>query len=143
MNLQAGHYFLEFPDNLKLEKEEVNFEAIQRTSSHWTIEDGDFSIRIHLEEKMNPSDLGEFILSCTKQRVSLSDVCINGIEGKKYGEYSVGRSWIDWWMKEGDQMICINLQGDGFPSDDQKNRLEGVIKSLTTNRSEQGVVGNA
>jgi hypothetical protein len=70
------------------------------------------------------------LLTDPKQHVDLTPVEINGIRGVKYGDYDRQRTWIDWWMKKGDLMICINLQGVGLPSDAQREMHLKVVESL-------------
>jgi hypothetical protein len=97
----------------------------------WELPFGKFSFFVHLEASGKPEDLGSFILSCTKQYVDLTSVQINGIAGVMYGTYDKQRTWIDWWMKKGELMICINLQGTGTASASEQALHAQVIESLT------------
>ena len=40
---------------------------------------------------------------------------VSEIEGVTYGDYGPPRTWIDWWFKKGDTMICFCLQSKSFP----------------------------
>jgi hypothetical protein len=63
-------------------------------------------------------------------QVDPKPVEINGIRGVTYGEYNNKRSWIDWWLKTGELMICINLQSYSLATEADKNLHQKVINSL-------------
>jgi hypothetical protein len=125
MKLIVGDYEFTIPDGIK-------FLPIMR--GLWTVYDiqlGIFHIFCHVDiDHHNPEYLKDFILSCTRQDVVLEDVEINGIRGKRYGDYSETRTWIDWYMKKGDSMVCINLQGYGMPDRQERSQFEKIINSL-------------
>lgn len=77
-----------------------------------------------------PGDLAEYVMSQTKYLPTLKDVVINDCYGKMYGEYSEQMTWVDWWIKRGDCMICFNLQGMGMPSQVIKDDVTDVLNSL-------------
>lgn len=61
-------------------------------------------------------------------------VTINGIPGVTHGDYGPPRTWIDWWFKKGDVMICLNLQSVKFPytepTQSEKDEHKAIIASL-------------
>src|SRR5262245_48099103 len=133
MKYRIGAYVFELPPSTEV-KVKVAIPPVDNfgePSTSWQFLFGAFSFFVHLEASNAPSGLRDFILGCTKQYVDLTPVEINEITGFKYGDYDRQRSWIDWWMKKGDLMICINLQGDGLPSDSQRETHRRVIESLT------------
>jgi hypothetical protein len=77
-----------------------------------------------------PEELKEFIESGTKHSVSLKDICIKDFKVKTYGDYSDVMSWIDWWIKKGNCMICFNFQGLGMPSQVIKDDVRDILNSL-------------
>jgi hypothetical protein len=77
-----------------------------------------------------PEDMAEFIESQTKYLPALKDITINHCYGKMYGDYSEQMTWIDWWIKRGDCMICLNIQGIGMPSQAVKDDVSNILNSL-------------
>ncbi len=75
-------------------------------------------------------DLAESIFLETKSLPVLKDITINGCPGKMYGDYSEQMTWIDWWIKKGDCMICLNIQGIGMPSQAIKDDVSNILNSL-------------
>lgn len=71
---------------------------------------------IHLDSRRGVGDLKSFIDQQTKGSVYPVPVVVNGIDGETYGDYRPPRTWIDWWFKRGDTMICLNLQSLSFPA---------------------------
>ena len=96
----------------------------------WTFQFGDFAFYIRLDPTDPPEELARFIRSATKKAVDLRPVEINGIKGMSYGDYHEGRSWIDWWLKKGELMICINLQGWKAPTGAEREVHAAVLGSL-------------
>lgn len=77
-----------------------------------------------------PEGMAEFIGSQTRELPVLKDVEFNGVKGKQHGNYSEEMTWVDWWLKEGDCMICLNIQGLGMPSDEAKEDVLKMLNSL-------------
>ncbi len=77
-----------------------------------------------------PEELASFIESQTNYLPTLKDITINDCNGKMYGNYSDQMTWIDWWFKKGDCMICFNLRGIGMPSQDIKDDVWEILNSL-------------
>jgi hypothetical protein len=92
---------------------------------------GRHSFIFHTEVgEKKPEDLATYIESQTRHLPTLEDIQVNGVKGKKLGSYSEMGSWIDWWLKEGNCMICLNFQGDGMPSDRIKDDVTSILNSL-------------
>jgi hypothetical protein len=102
-------------------------------STLWEFSLGTYSFHIHLDTAQQPEDLGVFILTCTKQYVSLDPVEFNGIRGVRYGSYhEPGGCRIAWWLKKGELMICIELQGPGgLSSDEDMQTHSQIMESLS------------
>jgi hypothetical protein len=77
-----------------------------------------------------PEDLAESIFLQTKYSPVLQDVTINGCHGKMYGSYSEQMTWIEWWIKRGDCMICFCIQGIGMPSQVVQDDVSDILNSL-------------
>jgi hypothetical protein len=75
-------------------------------------------------------DLGDYIALETRCKPILKDLTINGCPGKMYGDYSEQMTWINWWIKKGDCMICLNIQGIGMPSQAIKDGVSNILNSL-------------
>jgi hypothetical protein len=78
--------------------------------------------------------LKAFIDSTTKNNVTTPSLTVNGIPGVTYGDYGPPRTWIDWWFKKGDTMICMSLQSIAFPytepTQSEKDEHNAIIGSL-------------
>ena len=132
MEFLIGPYSFQLPHRTPVKAEPFippvdNFGAGGTT---WQFVLGKFTFFIHLEASGKPEDLHTFILCCTKESVVLEPIEINGIKGVRYGDYNSQRSWIDWWMKKGELMICINLQGWQLPSKEDEALHRQVMESL-------------
>ena len=90
-------------------------EAYQTAFTHWTISLGRFHLFIHLDAINDLGDLKSFIDYSTKSNVITSAISVNGVLGVTHGHYGPPRTWIDWWFKKGDTMICLCLQAKSFP----------------------------
>jgi hypothetical protein len=92
------------------------------------------SLFIHLDAINDLSDLKVFIDHSTKSNVTTLTVTVNGISGVKQGGYGPPRTWIDWWFRKGDTMICLCLQSKAFPvtepSEDEIVEHGAIIESL-------------
>ena len=86
--------------------------AYQVASTNWTVRLGRFQFFLHLDALHDPSYLKTLIDWQTKGDVALTSVSINGVT---YGGYGPNRTWIDWWLKKGDTMLCDCLQSVEFP----------------------------
>ena len=81
----------------------------------WVVSLGRFQLFIYLDPNSGFSDLKSFIDQTTKSDVITSPIGVNNIPGVMHGDYSPPRTWIDWWFKKGDTMICLCLQSKQFP----------------------------
>jgi len=92
---------------------------------------GTHSFIFHTETgNRKPEDLAELFESQTRCLPILKDITINDYHGKMYGNYSDQMTWIDWWFKKEDCMICFNLQGIGMPAQDIKDDVRDILNSL-------------
>lgn len=114
-----------------IKKNPPNLESL-RGCYGYEVKMGKHSFLFHTEITDNkPEYLKDFILSQTRQRdIELKEFQINNYKGKMYGDYSDEFTWIDWWIKEGDCMICFNIQGLGEPSEVNKSDILEIFKRL-------------
>lgn len=109
-------------------------EAYQRALTQWIVGLGRFQIFVHLDAKYELGGLKEFIEWQTRGDTFVKQLTVNGILGVRHGSYGPLRTWIDWWFKKGDTMICLCLQSVSFPvtepSDDERAEHQQVIESL-------------
>ena len=103
--------------------------------TRWVVLIGRFRLGIHLDPISDLGDLKRFIDHSTKSDVTTSPICVNGVDGVTYGGYASPVTWIDWWFKRGDTMICLNLQGAPFPfkerpTEDEIAEHKAIVGSL-------------
>ena len=112
--------------------------AYQMASTNWIVRLGRFCLLLHLDAQHELGDLKTFIDQQTRGNVAPTPLEVNGISGVTYGDYGPRRTWVDWWFKKGDVMLCICLQSIEFPraEPDYDERAEhtAIIQSLTYSR---------
>jgi hypothetical protein len=81
-------------------------------------------------DNRKPEDLADYLELEIRHLPPLKDITINDCYGKMYGDYSEQMTWIDWWIKKDDCMICFNLQGIGMPSRITKDDVSDILNSL-------------
>src|SRR3972149_3587731 len=97
----------------------------------YEIKMGNHSFSFFVEpSNRKPEDMAEFIESQTRYLPTLKSIIINNCSGKMYGDYSEQMTWIDWWVKKENCMICFNIQGLGMPAEDVKNDVSNILNSL-------------
>lgn len=109
-------------------------EAYQRALTRWIIGLGRYRIFVHLDTMHELGGLKDFIDFQTRGDVVVEQQIVNSIPGVLHGSYGPPRTWIDWWFKKGDTMICLCLQSVTFPftepSDAERTEHHQVIESL-------------
>ena len=142
--LEIGPYWLTLPGNAAVSAK-VNGPtpgAYQTALTNWTVRRGRFLFFLHLDPLHDPADLKAFIDQQTKGNVTLTPVNINGVSGFTYGSYGPPRTWIDWWVKKGDTMLCLCLQSVEFPHNepdaDERKAHAAIIASLRYSRDFPG-----
>lgn len=89
--------------------------AYQMALTKWVVLLGRFQFFIHLDPINDLAGLKAFIDNTTKSDVTTPSVTVNGVPGVRHGDYGPPRTWMDWWFKKGDTMICLCLQSKAFP----------------------------
>src|SRR5215469_8799202 len=106
----------------------------QRAATQWVITLGRFRIVAHLDATHDLGGLKSFIDYTTNSNVAVRSLTANGVPGVTHGVYGPPRTWIDWWFKKGDVMICLCLQSVSFPVAtplvDEIAEHESIIGSL-------------
>lgn len=134
--LCLGNYELAIPKNAPvttaLTERNSNI-ADQKLHTHWNVDLGDFYFQINLSS--NPlSRLKDFVEKSTKTTVLIESLNVNEIPGKKWGDYSRPRTWIDWWFRKDELTLCVNLQSTIYPfvppTERDKALHEAIIQSL-------------
>jgi len=122
---QIGSYSLSLPESAEISCDiEKPSEGYAVVHTHWVVLIGRFRVGIHLDPVNDLGDLKKFIDHSTKSDVKTSSISVNGIGGVTYGDYASPVTWIDWWFKKGDTMICLNLQGTPFPFEEHPTEKE-------------------
>lgn len=133
---QVGLYSLLLPETaaISAEVKKPPAWAVQIAWTHWAVALGRFQLSIHLDPIQDLDDLSSFIRSTTKKEPVPLPIAINGIDGVMHGDYGPPRTWIDWWFKKGDEMICMCLQSTSFPFTEPRAEEvaehNAIIKSL-------------
>lgn len=141
--IQSNKFRIQIPDEYSVAvcsqqfKQFPNFYDDKRYSSLWGVGDRyevnmggcQFAFHTDVGDK-TPQGLADWIFASTKHYPTLTDIVINGIEGKMEGGYSSKMSWIDWWFKKGDCLICFNFQGMGEPSEEIKQDVQTILESM-------------
>ena len=108
--------------------------SYQIALTQWMISIGRFRLLIHLDPLRDPKDLKSSINLITKGDVTTEPIVVNGISGAKHGGYGAPRTWIDWWFKKGDLMICLCLQSASFPftepTEEEVTEHRAILESL-------------
>ena len=123
---QIGPYRISLPGHAQLSADlsAVVPGGYRIVHTHWVAIIGRFRLGIYLDPVNDPGDLKTHIDSTTKSFVTTLPVSVHGIAGVTYGDYNSPVTWIDWWFKRGDTMICLNLQGAAFPFLEQPTKAE-------------------
>lgn len=134
--LTIGSYWLTLPGSATVSAE-VNGPtpgAYQMASTKWTVALGRFQLFLHLDALHELDDLKLFVDQQTKANVAPTALVVSGISGVTYGDYGPHRTWIDWWFKKGDIMLCACLQSIEFPrtepDTEERTQHNAIIGSL-------------
>jgi len=114
---EIGPYWILLPGGAKMSAvvKEPTLGAYQTALTKWVVLLGRFQLFIHLDPIKDLGELKSFIDSTTKSDVTTPSITVNGVPGVMHGDYGAPRTWIDWWFKKGDTMICLCLQSTSFP----------------------------
>jgi hypothetical protein len=87
---------------------------------------------LHLDALHDLDDLERIVDRETKGNIT--SLVVNGISGVTHGDYGPPPSWIDWWFKKGDTMLCACLHAIEFrlagPSAEERDQHKAIIASL-------------
>jgi hypothetical protein len=122
---EIGPYWILLPGsaNITANVRKPRPETCQVAWTHWAVSLGRFDLFIHLDALNDLTELKSFIDYSTKSDVITPSISVNGVSGVTHGDYGPPRTWIDWWLKKGDTMICLCLQSKTFPIQ-QPNEIE-------------------
>ena len=113
-----------------LSKFTPDWETIRALPNSFEVRMGEYQFLFHTQGHGDPEDLGEWIESQSRSKPNLRDFAVGDCLGKTYGDYSEDFTWIDWWLKKGDCMICLNLQGRGTPALEIRKDVEAILQSI-------------
>jgi hypothetical protein len=135
MDLRLGTYQIWLPPDATVNAKVLipPVEGVGKADTVWEMHVGNYTLFIHMDCNREPEDLGEFILSSTKHRPTLKSIEINGIHGVTHGTYYDDykkRSWIDFWLKKGELLLCINLQSYTPPTESDKDLHQKILNSI-------------
>ena len=117
LGFEIGPYWIQLPARAEIAAKVVKppSAAYQIAWTDWSISLERFQFFVHLDPRLKLSDLKRLIDQTTKSDVRITMIGVNGIPGVKHGDYGPARTWIDWWFKKGDVMLCLCLQSKTFP----------------------------
>jgi hypothetical protein len=133
---EIGPYSILLPGDATLDSivERPSPEADPRAFTRWIIELARYQVFVHLDARHELADLKDFIDFQTRSNVSVDALTISGIAGVSHGDYGPARTWIDWWFKRGDTMICLCLQSVIFPvtepTPNERAEHQAIVNSL-------------
>jgi len=115
--LEIGPYWILLPGHATVSAQVTDLipGAERMMLTRWVVTSGRFQISIHLDATQGLDGLKSFIDYTTRSDVVTPSVTVNGVAGVTHGGYGAPRTWIDWWFKKGDVMICLCLQSAAFP----------------------------
>ncbi|MEP7209429.1 MAG: hypothetical protein ABI740_01220 [Alphaproteobacteria bacterium] len=117
---RIGSYWLLLPGDAEVAAKVIGpandgIRAYQMAWTNWTISIGRYVLFLHLDPLQDPEDLKFSIDSQTKGDAITPPITVNGVYDVTHGDYGPRRTWIDWWFKKGDAMLCVCLQSKGIP----------------------------
>jgi hypothetical protein len=127
MRFEFGAYTLTVPFGVRVHAE-LN-QNDNTGSTIWTIPLGRYQVRVWLSTTGKLGDLGDSILTSTKQWVETERLEVRGIPGESFGDLAIDRR-TDWWFRKGEMMIYISLTGPPITSKRDKEMIDDLIQSL-------------
>jgi hypothetical protein len=114
---EIGPYCIRLPTHAEITANVIrpHAPAYETAWTDWIISLKRFQFFVHLDSRLRLSDLKPLIQQQTKTDPDVSTVGIGGLLGVTHGDYGPPRTWIDWWFKRGDVMICLCLQSKAMP----------------------------
>jgi len=136
IRFEVGPYWLQLPAHAEIAANVVKppSPARQAAWTDWIISFDRFQFFIHLDSRLRLSDLKRLFDRTMKSDVRVSCIGVNGVPGVTHGGYGPPRTWIDWWFKKGDVMICLYLQSRKFafaePTPEEMAEHSAIIHSI-------------
>jgi hypothetical protein len=117
IRFEIGPYWILLPRSADISADisAPTADSYQSAWTNWVVTLERFRFGIHLDPINDLSSLKSFIDYSTKGNVTTASITVNGIAGVVHGGYGPPRTWIDWWLKRGDTMICLCMQSKSFP----------------------------
>jgi hypothetical protein len=133
---EIGPYWVLLPNSADISADvrKPSRDTYQVASTHWIVSLGRFNLFVHLDPLNQLTELKSSIDYSTKSDVITPSISINGVPGVTHGSYGPPRTWIDWWFKKGDTMICLCLQSKAFPmqlpDEDEVAEHRAIVNSI-------------
>jgi hypothetical protein len=131
IRFEVGPYWLQLPAHAEIA---ANVIKNQTAWTDWIISFERFQFFIHLDSRLKLSDLKRLFDQTMKSDVRVNTIGVNGVPGVTHGGYGPPRTWIDWWFKKGDVMICLYLQSKNFafaaPTPEEMAEHSAIIDSI-------------
>jgi hypothetical protein len=134
--LEIGPYWIQLPAHAEIAANVIKRSetSYQIAWTDWIISLERFQFFVHLDPRLKLSDLKRLIEQTKKGDANIPTIGVNGIVGITHGDYGPPRTWIDWWFKRGDVMLCLCLQSKTFPftapSPEEKAEHCAIIDSI-------------
>jgi hypothetical protein len=136
IRFEVGPYWIQLPARAEIAANVVRPPATAQQSAwtDWTISFERFQFFVHLDSRLKLSDLKRLYDQTMKSDVRVNTIGVNGVPGVTHGGYGPPRTWIDWWFKRGDVMICLYLQSRKFafvePTPEEMAEHSAIIHSI-------------
>ena len=130
--LLVGPYSLTLPEGADVS---VGFSQInkdtqdRKLTTFWDIKLSKF--RFFMRLSFVPlTELSGHIEHTTRSQAEVDNIKVGTINCVKSGSYDKPRTWIDWWLKQGDSTLCINLQSVKFPWENASRKDREIHKAM-------------
>jgi hypothetical protein len=138
LRFEVGPYWIQLPAHAEIAanviKPPAGAHPHQAAWTDWIISFERFQFFIHLDSRLKLSDLKRLFDQTMKCNVRVNTIGVNGVPGVTHGGYGPPRTWIDWWLKKGDVMICLYLQSRKFaftePTPEEMAEHSAIIHSI-------------
>lgn len=114
---EVGPYWIQLPAHAEITANVIrpHTSGYQAAWTDWIVSLERFQLFVHLDSRLRLSDLKPLIEQQTKMQAEVATLGVGGVLGVTHGNYGPPRTWIDWWFKRGDVMICLCLQSKALP----------------------------
>ena len=128
----ASQYSFDVPKEWKVlyGERDIGVLGERRILRSWLVEQGERTLSVYLNDVLSPEEMADVVGSQTRQRPKPKQVEINGLAGTHLTAFVEGWGRIEYWLKQGREMICFCIQGPDIRSQEDAADMEEVVKSV-------------